>query len=334
MTIRISKEKLANLEACANTAGIISALAVDQRGSLQKSLSAAGAVIEAGTLESFKSHISETLSPYATAILLDPEYGLSAASHRASSCGLLLAYEQSGYDNSRPGRLPDLLPGWSARRIREAGAQAIKALVYYNPADSDSINEEKKAFVERIGAECQAEHLAFFLEPLTYDDSVTSAIDYARLKPELVRACLKEFSQERYRVDILKVELPFDPNFVEGFASQQHAYSQDEVMALSTDVMKASSKAFIFLSAGVAMDVFAGSLELMGQAKVPFSGVLCGRATWKAGIDVFAKNGETSLKNWLKGAGTNNIKQLTTVVDQHAVPWWHLYGSKGAITIN
>ena len=40
----------------------------------------------------------------------------------------LLAYEQSGYDSTTKGRLPDLLPEWSVRGLMEAGAQAIKIL--------------------------------------------------------------------------------------------------------------------------------------------------------------------------------------------------------------
>ena len=48
--------------------------------------------------------MSRILTPHASAILLDPEYGLSAAKVRAKNAGLLLAYEKSGYDNTQPGR--------------------------------------------------------------------------------------------------------------------------------------------------------------------------------------------------------------------------------------
>ena len=53
--------------------------------------------------------------------------------------GLLLAYEKTGYDANTPGRLPDLLDNWSVRRLKEAGADCIKILLYYNPVEGDKI---------------------------------------------------------------------------------------------------------------------------------------------------------------------------------------------------
>ena len=84
----------------------------------------------------FKEAVTRVLTPHATAILLDPEYGLSAAKERAKNAGLLLAYENSGYDNTQPGRLPDLLDHYSVRRLVADGADCIKILLYYTPFDS------------------------------------------------------------------------------------------------------------------------------------------------------------------------------------------------------
>ena len=61
-------------------------------------------------MSEFKIAVTKVLTPHASAILLDPEYGLPASKARSSNAGLLLAYELSGYDNTQPGRLPDLLP--------------------------------------------------------------------------------------------------------------------------------------------------------------------------------------------------------------------------------
>ena len=101
---------------------------------------------------------------------MDPEYGLPALEARAPGAGVLLAYEQTGYDATVPGRLPDLLPEWSARRLVAAGADAIKILLYYNPDDTEAVNTVKHAFIERVGAECAANDVPFFLEPLYYED--------------------------------------------------------------------------------------------------------------------------------------------------------------------
>ena len=83
---------------------------MDQRGSLKKSLAKEkGADVSDRDMEEFKSLVTEVLTPHASAILLDPEWGLPASKRRAKNAGLLLAYEKTGYDKTGPGRLPDLL---------------------------------------------------------------------------------------------------------------------------------------------------------------------------------------------------------------------------------
>ena len=84
---------------------------------------------------SSRSLVTEVLTPHASAILLDPEWGIPASKRRAKNAGLLLAYEKTGYDATTPGRLPDLLDVWSVRRLKESGADCIKILLYYTPFD-------------------------------------------------------------------------------------------------------------------------------------------------------------------------------------------------------
>lgn len=67
---------------------------IDQRGALKKMMSALGMEATKEKIEQFKTLISQELTPYASAILLDPEYGLPAAQKRAAASGLLLAYEK------------------------------------------------------------------------------------------------------------------------------------------------------------------------------------------------------------------------------------------------
>ena len=108
--------------------------------------------------------MTDVLTKHASAILLDPEYGLPAAQHRNGK-GLLLAYEKTGYDANTAGRLPDLLDLWSVRRLKEAGADCVKILLYYTPFKKTAeINDLKQAWIRRIGDECVANDIAFFLE--------------------------------------------------------------------------------------------------------------------------------------------------------------------------
>src|SRR5947207_15101946 len=161
------------MKALSNGAGVIAAAAMDQRGSLQKSIAAAKGIdpkqVTDEMMSEFKIAVTKILTPHATAILLDPEYGLPATKVRSANAGLLLAYEATGYDNTQPGRLPDLLPHVSAKRSVDWGADAVKILIYYTPFEDAKINDIKHAFVERIGAECVANGIPFFLEFVGYD---------------------------------------------------------------------------------------------------------------------------------------------------------------------
>ena len=332
---RMSRRKFDNLQALAAESGVIAAAAMDQRGSLSNALQRARGDDQETTPEqmrTFKRAVTEELTPHATAVLLDPVYGLEASRTRAPGTGLLLAYEVSGYDTDTPGRLPALLPEWSATRLAEAGANGVKLLLYYDP-DDDAVNPGKHALVERVGAECAGVGLPFFLEPVTYSDRF-SGLDFARRKPEVVGRTMAEFSKDRYGVDILKVEFPFLAAYTEGLgAGAEVAYSRDQAMEHARDAAAAAARPFIYLSAGVDMSVFLASLELVGEAGVPFSGVLCGRATWKGGIPVYAREGEAALRAWLDGEGVDNIGKLNGVLARHARPWWQRYGGREGLEL-
>ncbi len=324
----ISPGKLKHLKALSTPNDIIAAAAMDQRGSLQKSLAAARGVdpkaITPDMMAEFKTAVVRVLTPYASAILLDPEYGLDAAKARASNAGLLLAYEESGYDNTKPGRLPDLLPHVSARRIVDWGANAVKILIYYTPFDDPQINDIKHAFIERIGAECEYHQIPFFLEFVGYDPKGASekGLEFAKIKPQVVIGSMQEFSKPQYNVDVLKVEVPVNAEFVEGSSvyKGEKAYTRAEALEYYREAAAAATKPFIYLSAGVSNAQFIESLNMAAEAGTDFSGVLCGRATWKEGIPVYAKQGVKALEDWLSTEGVKNIEAVNHAL-KGATPW-------------
>ncbi|HEX8599901.1 MAG TPA: tagatose 1,6-diphosphate aldolase [Chloroflexia bacterium] len=339
--VTITRGKYNGINACANEQGVIAAAAMDQRGSLQKAITKArgeGGAARPEDLAEFKKAVTKVLTRHATAILMDPEYGLDAIKERAPGTGVLLAYEKTGYDATVKGRLPDLLSEWSVRRLQEAGADVIKILLYYNPFDEPAINNVKHAFIERVGAECAALDRAFFLEPLVYDDNMgdEKSIEFARVKPRYVTATMEEFSKDRYGVDVLKVEVPVNMKFVEGTRAYggQSAYTQQEALRLFREAAAASTKPFIYLSAGVTDEIFRETLEMAAEAGTPFSGVLCGRATWQDGIPVYATEGIGALEAWLEDRGVKNIEALNQVLATGAQPWWTVYGGKENIQVS
>jgi tagatose 1,6-diphosphate aldolase len=322
--VNLTPGKLKGLEAVSDERGVISAAAMDQRGSLKKAI---GANAMDAQVEEFKSLVTEVLTKHASAILLDPEWGLSASKRRAPNSGLLLAYEKTGYDKTGPGRLPDLLDHWSVRRLKEAGADTVKVLLYYTPYDPVGVNDQKHAWVERIGDECRANDIAFFLEFVGYEEGLDEkSFDYAKKKPEIVRASMLEFSKDRYGVDVLKVEIPVNMKFVEAARSctGEKAYTRREALEWYRRCAEVTTKPFIYLSAGVSNDEFAESLEFAAESGVKWNGVLCGRATWKDGIPVYAKEGPQAFRTWLETEGVKNIKNIGDRL-RAASPLWEKY---------
>src|SRR6266568_320147 len=257
--MKLSDGKLKRMKALSNERGIIAAAAMDQRGSLQKALAGARGVdiheITPAMMSEFKVAVTRILTPHASAILLDPEFGLEAGRARSSNAGLLLAYELSGYDNTQPGRLPDLLPHVSVKRIKNWGADAVKILIYYTPFDDPKINDIKHAFIERLGAECEYQQIPFFLEFVGYDPKGGNekGLEFAKIKPQVVIGSMKEFTKPQYNVDVLKVEVPINAEFVEGSAvyKGEKAYTRPEALNHFREAAAVASKPFIYLSAGV-----------------------------------------------------------------------------------
>ncbi len=326
--MQLSEGKINNLNALSNNDGIIAAAAMDQRGSLRKMIAQGKNVpqeqIGDDMLIEFKTAVSKILTPHASAILLDTEYGLPAAKARSRNAGLLLAYEESGYDNTKQGRLPDLLPDLSAKRIRDHGANAVKVLLYYTPFEKPEINNIKHAFIERVGAECETYEIPFFCEFVGYDEhgGDEKGLEYARKKPNVVIGSMQEFGKPQYKIDVLKVEVPVNSNYVEGTESYkgQSAYSRQEALDLFRKAADVAQKPFIYLSAGVSNAEFIESLDMAAEAGTDYSGVLCGRATWKNGVGVYAKSGVKALEDWLSNEGVKNIEAVNNAI-KTAKPW-------------
>jgi tagatose 1,6-diphosphate aldolase len=210
-------------------------------------------------------------------------------------------------------------------RLKEAGASAVKILVYYTPFEDAWVNEQKKAWVERIGAECRAVDIPLFLEFLGYPvhGESQSGIEYARRKPEIVMKSMEEFTKERYGADVLKVEVPVQMAYVEGTKAfkGQKLHTHAEAMELIRAAASLTDRPIVYLSAGVTSPVFVETLAMAAESGVKFHGVLCGRATWQDGVPVFAKQGPAALEEWLNMTGAQNVKNVNQVLES-ARPWY------------
>ena len=158
---KVSKNVYEAMERLSDREGVIGALAIDQRGSIKKMI---GKYTESTTekIEEFKCLVSSELTKYASSILLDPEYGLPASKVRDKEAGLLLAYEKTGYDATKKGRLPDILDEWSVRRLKEQGAD----FQHLNFPDHHHFSSEE---IQQLQDKC----------------ILTTEKDYVRLQPHL-----------------------------------------------------------------------------------------------------------------------------------------------------
>lgn len=322
--LKLTPAKKEALKRLSTKDGVISALAIDQRGSLKKMIASDVKGDPEEEIVNFKVTVSEELTKYASSILLDPEYGLPAAAARDKDAGLLLAYEKTGYDATTPDRLPDVLEDWSVRRLKEKGADAVKFLLYYDIDEDAHINHLKHVFIERLGSECVAEDIPFFLELVSYDakNADANSAEYAKVKPHKVIDMMKEFSKEQYHVDVLKMEVPVNMKYVEGFADGEVVYTKAEAAAYFKTQSEATDLPFIFLSAGVTAELFQQTLVFAKEAGSTFNGVLCGRATWKNGVKPFAAEGDKAGRQWLQTQGKSNIDALNEVLYKTATPWY------------
>ena len=160
----------------------------------------------------------------------------------------------------------------------------------------------------------------------TKRDWTKKAWSTPKKKPQIVTESMREFSKDRYGVDVLKVEVPVNMKFVEGVKSfgGQKAYSKKEAIDLFHKAASVATKPFIYLSAGVSNAEFSETLELAGETGVKFNGVLCGRATWKEGIPIYAKQGADAFRKWLETEGVKNINNVNDKL-KTATSWHSIY---------
>ena len=267
--------------------------------------------------------VAEELTPYASSMLLDPEYGLPATKALDKNAGLLLAYEKTGYDTSSTKRLPDCLDVWSAKRIKEQGADAVKFLLYYDVDSSEELNQQKQAYIERVGSECVAEDIPFFLEILAYDEKIAdaSSAEYAKVKPHKVIGAMKVFSDPRFNIDVLKVEVPVNVKYVEGFGDGEVVHTKEQAAAFFKEQDEATNLPYIYLSAGVSAKLFQETLVFAHESGSNFNGVLCGRATWAGSVKDYIEQGEEAARKWLRTTGFENIDELNKVLQKTATSW-------------
>lgn len=284
-------------------------LAFDQRGSYRRMLPENTPYQEAVTI---KEEIVGSLTQHATAVLLDPIYGLGPAMKMTGKSGLLMALEKSGYTGDATYRRPEFLDSWTPEKIRRMGASAVKILVYYHP-DAGTLADELDELIRIKTAECHAVDLPVFLEPMSYsiDTEVgKEGSQFAEMRPQVIIETARRLSQTG--VDVLKMEFPVDYNY-----SSDEASWRRQCVALS----EASQVPWVLLSAGVDFETFEQQTQIACESGA--SGFLAGRAIWKEAVNMPSQQRAA----FLAGEATDRIKRLLDIAQTQSRPWSDFYSS-------
>jgi tagatose 1,6-diphosphate aldolase len=259
-----------SLAQCSDATYNFAILALDHRDNLIADLQKHRATpVTADDVIAFKRSILR-ISDAATAVLIDPDYGLPsvAAGVVPGRVGLLAPLEVTDYRPHPSQRAPRLIPDWGPAPLRHAGINGAKLLLYYHPDASDAA--DKTALVERLVAECAAQGVPLFLEPIAYslDPSTKLSSDEHR---RVVVESARHFS--RRGPAIMKMEFPVD------VTAERDERVWTEALG---ELDAACATPWALLSAGVAYDIFLRQTELACQAGA--SGVIAGRAVWAEAV--------------------------------------------------
>ena len=304
--IELTPGRFRGLKASGLDSDVFGIVAFDQRGSYRRMMPAAGY----DELVRVKREVCDVLSDAASAVLLDPIYGLSAAMSMSGRSGLVLALEQSGYQGDSSYRRSRLLAGWGPAKVRMLGGCAVKLMVYYNPQRED-LAAEIERFIVEIVTDCHRLDLPVFLEPMSYsiqEDVPKESAEFARERPEIVIETARRLS--RTGADVLKLEFPVD--------IQHHASVSDWRIACRR-VSDACAVPWVLLSAGVDFEQFKPQLRAACESGA--SGFLAGRAIWREAVAMSA----AERTDFLRDAALSRLQQLLNIAESEARPWTDFY---------
>lgn len=307
MTRSISPGKWRGLKTTSGQTNTFSILAFDQRGSFRKMLPENTAF---ETFVQIKSEVVTTIAPHATAVLLDPIYGLQSVLEMSGSSGLLMAVEKTGYSGEASARRVDFIEGWGVEKIKQMGASAAKILVYYHPHAGEA-TEHIEENVRLIADQCQQHDLPLFVEPVTYspDPNIPkNSAAFAEQRPDILQETVQRLSQAG--ADILKIEFPVDVNFDSDKTSWLEACQS---------ISEVSTVPWALLSAGVDFETFVEQVKVACQGGA--SGFLGGRAIWKESIPM----NTAERKQFLETVGIKRMQELRQIVDQYGKSWTDYY---------
>lgn len=295
-------DQATGLDAIADPDGTFAIVAMDQRNTLRRMLTAVERPTDAQTIRGFKVDVTETLSPAASGLLLDPDFGVPAvreAGAMAAGCGMLIAAEPPERTSWQGEPRAGLEGGRTATEVREMGGDAVKLLVQMRPdrprrAGEPDLVAEVVDVVRTVVEDCAAVGIPSVIETLLYalpDEEMLTP----RRRAELITESARILSE--VGPDLLKLEYPSDA-------------------AGCRAVGEAVTVPWAMLSAGMDFEPF---LEAIGHAcdEGGASGFIAGRVYWKEAV---ALDGEER-RAFLSGVARSRLERSLEAMSGHARPW-------------
>jgi len=315
--MKISIGKLRGLRQLADSKGMMTMCAIDHRGALKRALNKKDPdAVSYQEIVDFKLDLCQAIAPFASAILLDPEYGAGqaiAAGLLPGPKGLLISMEKTGYSGDSTARITELLPSWSVKKAKRMGASAVKLLIYFRP-DLKDITSKQLDLVARLADQCIEEDIAFLVEPVSYSIEAggTSSKKFAEIKPGLVIETARQITA--LPIDVLKAEFPADIKFEK---------DKEKLLRLCQELNQASRLPWVLLSAGVDFDSFKKQVEIACNSGA--SGFLAGRALWQEGAQIRSRD---ERMNFFQKTAAPRLKELAEIADSYGKPWYSRLGAE------
>ena len=309
--------KLRGLQQLADSKGMMTMCAIDHRGALKRALNEKSPdAVSYQDMVDFKLDLCQSVAPFASAILLDPQYGAGqaiAAGLLPAFKGLLVSLEKTGYSGESNARITEILPGWSVEKAKKMGASAVKLLVYFRP-DLKAVASKQLDLVAKLADQCIEEDMAFLVEPVSYpvEEGGASGKEFSQVKPELVIETARQLTA--LPIDVLKAEFPAD------IKSER---DEGKLLRLCQELNNASRLPWVLLSAGVDFDSFREEVQIACEAGA--SGFLAGRALWQEGARIRSR---AERMKFFQSTAAPRLKQLVEIADNCGKPWYSKLGTE------
>jgi tagatose 1,6-diphosphate aldolase len=286
--------------------------AMDHRSSLERGLCPAPGSGCYEDMVDFKLDLGAALSPYSSAVLLDPIYSAAQAIGRSAlprGTGLLVSIEATGYEGSQTARITRVLDGWGVEKIKRLGASAVKLLVYFRP-DSGELAKKQMATVEQVAADCLKYDIPFLVEPVSYALEGEGAAELAAKKTGIVIETARLMTG--LPIDVLKAEFPVD---------MPRVTDEEQLLEACRALDAASTKPWVILSAGADYTVFRRQVELACRAGA--SGFLAGRALWQEAVPMTDRE---ERRRFLNTVAAERLRELVGITKRCGRPWYEKLG--------